>query len=83
MGCRIDSPFFVICEGKMFSIIGNWIYIGILTSAMGFALMQGYMALMAKLNKQEKKTDFGFIHVLMAGILGTTLYAQVFSLFTG
>lgn len=65
----------------MLSIILNWIYTGLLVSVAGFALMQGYTALMAKLNKQEKKTDFGFIHVLMAGILGTTFYAQVFSLF--
>lgn len=64
----------------MLSIIGNWIYIGILTSAMGFALMQGYTVLFAKLNKQEQSMEYGFMHVLLAGILGTTLYAQIFSL---
>ncbi len=65
----------------MLSIISNWIYIGFLTSVMGFALMQGYTFLFAKLNKQEAKRDYGFMHVLLAGILGTTLYAQIFSLF--
>lgn len=81
MGCRIDSPFFMVCEGKMLSIIGNWVYIALLTSAMGFALMQGYTVLFAKLNKQKASRDYGFMHVLLAGILGTTIYAQVFSLF--
>ena len=65
----------------MLSIIGNWIYIGILASVMGFALMQGYTVLFAKLDKKEQSKEYGFMHVLLAGILGTTLYAQVFSLF--
>ena len=65
----------------MLSIIGNWVYIALLTSAMGFALMQGYTVLFAKLNKQKASRDYGFMHVLLAGILGTTIYAQVFSLF--
>ena len=65
----------------MLSIIANWVYMGILVSAMGFALMQGYLALFSKLNKQEHKPEYGIVHVLLAGILGTTIYAQVFSLF--
>ncbi len=65
----------------MLSIIANWIYMGLLVTVMGFALMQGYLALFAKLNKQELKPEYGIVHVLLVGILGTTLYAQVFSLF--
>lgn len=65
----------------MLSIIANWIYMGLLVSAMGFGLMQGYLALFSKLNKQEHKSEYGIVHVLLVGILGTTIYAQVFSLF--
>lgn len=81
MGCRIGNPFFVIGRGKMLSIICNWIYMGLIVSVMGFALMQGYTSLMAKVDRQERRTDFGIGHVLLTGILGTTFYAQVFSLF--
>lgn len=65
----------------MLSIIGSWLYMGVLVFIMGTALMQGYTGLMAKLNSQKSETDFGPGHVLFAGILGTTIYAQIFSLF--
>ncbi len=65
----------------MLSIIMNWLYMGVLVFLMGVALMQGYAGLMVKINKIEQKICFGAGHVLLAGILGTTLYAQIFSLF--
>ena len=54
---------------------------GILVFVMGMALMQGYLLLMKKVNNGLAKEDFHIGHVLFAGILGTTLYAQIFSLF--
>ena len=65
----------------MVSILVNWIYMGILVFLTGMALMQGYCSLMEKVNKQKSGIDFGVGHALFAGILGTTLYAQIFSLF--
>lgn len=65
----------------MLSIIGNWVYMGVLVFAAGMALMQGYTLLMEKINEQKSDIGFGIGHVLLAGILGTTLYAQIFSLF--
>lgn len=65
----------------MLSIIVTWVYMGCLVFVAGVALMQGYVLLMKKINKQENSTGFGIGHVLFAGILGTTLYAQIFSLF--
>lgn len=65
----------------MISILINWIYMGILVFIMGLALMQGYLLLMKKINKGLENADFGVGHVFLTGILGTTLYAQVFSIF--
>jgi len=65
----------------MLSIILNWIYIGILVSVVGFAVMQGYLTLLGKENRKESCAGYGIVHVLIAGIMGTTLYAQIFSLF--
>lgn len=65
----------------MISILINWIYMGILVFLMGMALMQGYLKLMKKVDKGMVKDDFNIGHTFLAGILGTTLYAQVFSLF--
>ncbi len=66
---------------KMLSILVNWIYMGSIVLLAGFALMQGYFALMKKVNGHACKDNLGFTHVMFAGILGTTLYAQIFSLF--
>ena len=65
----------------MLSILVNWVYMGILVLVAGTALMQGYTTLMNKINRQGQEPVFGIGHVLFAGILGTTLYAQIFSLF--
>jgi len=65
----------------MLSILGNWIFMGILILMTGLGLMQGYAILMKKVNIQEENMDFSIIHVLFAGIMGTTLYAQMFSIF--
>lgn len=54
---------------------------GILVLIMGAALMQGYLCLMGKINKGVEDPAFNVGHVFFAGILGTTLYAQIFSLF--
>lgn len=54
---------------------------GILVLFAGIAVMQGYFSLVKKINKDLTDTEFGVGHALFAGILGTTLYAQVFSLF--
>lgn len=65
----------------MLSIIINWLYMGIPVFLLGTALMQGYTGLMSKVNREKIANDFGIAHVLFAGILGTTIYAQIFSLF--
>ena len=65
----------------MLSIIANWIYMGVLVFIVGMALMQGYTVLMKKVNKMEELPSFGIGHVLFVGILGTTIYAQLFSIF--
>lgn len=65
----------------MISILVNWIYMGILVLLMGTAVMQGYLWMMKKVNKGVENTSFNIGHVFFAGILGTTLYAQIFSLF--
>lgn len=65
----------------MLSILGNWIYMGGIVFLLGCALMQGYFFLMKKVNGQECDSVFGLSHVLFAGVLGTTLYAQIFSIF--
>lgn len=65
----------------MISILLNWLYMSILVLVTGVALMQGYLCLMKKINKSVEKTVYNVGHILFAGILGTTLYAQIFSLF--
>lgn len=65
----------------MLSIIVNWIYMGILVFIVGIALMQGYTVLMKKVDKKDRELDYGIGHVLFAGILGTTVYSQLFSIF--
>jgi len=65
----------------MLSILVNWIYTGMLVLVAGTALMQGYTLLMEKVNKEKSENSSGIGHVLIAGILATTVYAQVFSLF--
>ncbi len=65
----------------MLSILANWFYMSSMVFLMGSALIQGYFLLMNRVNKEECKADFGICHVFFAGILGTTLYAQLFSLF--
>ena len=65
----------------MLSIIINWLYMGVVVFLMGTAMMQGYTALMSKVNKEKYANDYSVAHVLFVGILGTTLYAQIFSLF--
>ena len=65
----------------MISILVNWVYMGILVVIAGIALMQGYLLLMKKINKTIETGLFSVSHALFAGILGTTLYAQMFSLF--
>ena len=65
----------------MFSILGNWLYMGTLVFLCGMALTQGYGKLMKRAAKEMDRMEFGIIHILFTGILGTTLYAQIFSLF--
>lgn len=54
---------------------------GILVLVMGMAVMQGYLWLMKKINKSIENPAYNVGHVFFTGILGTTLYAQIFSLF--
>lgn len=54
---------------------------GILVWVTGTALMQGYLCLMKRINKGLEHSGYNAGHVFFAGILGTTLYAQIFSLF--
>lgn len=54
---------------------------GILVMLVGIAFMQGYLYIMSKINNEIKTTEYNAGHVLLAGIMGTTLYAQIFSLF--
>lgn len=65
----------------MVSILINWLYMGIIVFLTGMAGMQGYLVLMKKIDKGSFNREFGIGHVLFTGILGTTLYAQIFSLF--
>ena len=65
----------------MISILLNWLYMGVLVSVMGMALMQGYLGLMKRMNKNMENPTYNVGHVFFAGILGTTLFAQIFSLF--
>ncbi len=65
----------------MLSVLANWIYMGSLVFLSGFIGMQGYALLVQKLNGKNSKINFSFMHVMVTGILGTTLYAQIFSLF--
>lgn len=65
----------------MVSILINWLYTGIFVFLTGMAGMQGYLVLMKKIDKGSFHREFGIGHVLFTGILGTTLYAQIFSLF--
>ena len=65
----------------MLSVLSNWIFMGLLCGASGFALLRGYHLVMNKLNPGSKEPAFGISHILMAGIVGTTLYAQIFSVF--
>ncbi len=65
----------------MLSILGNWLYMGMLVFLCGLALTQGYRKLMKAVDEEKEEMDFGIAHILFTGILGTTLYAQTFSLF--
>ena len=65
----------------MISILVNWIYMGILVCVMGAALMQGYLYIMKKINNGIEQAEYNIGHIFLTGILGTTLYAQIFSLF--
>jgi len=63
------------------SILINWLYMGSMVFFSGMALLQGYGFIMQKVNKSDSRPDFGTGYVLVAGLLGTVLYAQIFSLF--
>lgn len=65
----------------MLSILLNWVYMAVLVFFMGMALMQGYVCLMKKINDRDTELEYGITHVFFAGILGTTFYAQAFSIF--
>lgn len=60
----------------MIYLLMNWLYIGITTYLAGHALMR----LLRKIF--HAKTQTTIFHELFAGLLCTTLYAQIFSLFT-
>lgn len=65
----------------MLSILANWLYMAGIIFIMGIALMQGYFLILGKVNKEKRDVEFGFTHVMFAGIMGTTFYAQIFSIF--
>ncbi len=54
---------------------------GLLCGASGFALLRGYHLVMNKLNAERAAFTYDISHIIMAGIVATTLYAQVFSIF--
>ncbi len=62
---------------SMLSIIINWIYITLLVYVSGDFVMQIYWKIM---HKKEKTGNFA---IIFAGILFTTWYAQIFSIFQG
>ncbi len=61
----------------MITILCNWLYIGITTYLMGNA----FICLIKKILKTD--VEMSLFHKLFAGIMITTCYAQVFSLFGG
>ena len=65
----------------MLSILINWLYMGGLVFLTGTALVQIYMRLVGKTDKDMSERKPAIAHILFSGIMGTTLYAQVFSLF--
>ncbi len=71
----------------MLSVLFNWLYMGVLVFLAGSAAIQGYVWLMGKSDpaagrkKQIRVSGFGIGHVFFAGILMTTLYAQIFAVF--
>lgn len=65
----------------MLSIFFNWLYMAACVFVTGMAFMQGYTCLMERINKEKRDVEFGITHVMFSGIMGTTFYAQVFSIF--
>lgn len=61
----------------MLTILINWTYIGGITLIVGSACMQA----LTKAFRSDYR--YGIFHMVFAGIMVTTCYAQIFSLFTG
>lgn len=67
----------------MLSIGFSWLFMGILVFLMGTAILQGFQYVMQCVGEDTSKMQPVPGHVLFLGIMGCTLYAQVFSLFGG
>ncbi len=61
----------------MLTILLNWIYMGLIIFIMGYAILQLFGRMFGS------GYQGGIFHVMFVGIMITTCYAQVFSLFAG
>lgn len=67
----------------MLSILLSWIYMGSIACIMGIAVFHGFQLVTKKINAEEKNRLPSFSYVLFLGVMGCTLYAQLWGIFGG
>ncbi len=65
----------------MISILFSWIYVTVIALVFGLALTQCYQFIFNALTEKKDSMSLPVTAVLISGLLGTSLYAQIFSLF--
>ena len=67
----------------MLSILLSWIYMGSIVCIMGIAVFHGFQLVTKKINAEGKNRLPSFSYVLFLGVMGCTLYAQLWGIFGG
>ncbi len=65
----------------MLSLLFIWIYMTVFAFVLGLALTQVYQLVFNALTDKKDRMNLPLTAVLVSGLLGMTLYAQIFSLF--
>lgn len=67
----------------MLSILLCWIYMGSIVCIMGIVVFHGFQLVTKKINAEGKNRLPSFSYVLFLGVMGCTLYAQLWGIFGG
>ena len=67
----------------MLSILFSWGYMGVIAGVTGLALLQGFYMVTDKISPEKKRNFPSIGYILFLGIMGCTLYAQIWGIFSG